>query len=61
MKFDALGENGAAAAFIFQWQKGSFVQVLPSGTAGSVRSSRPPAWPAESRPGQLVRMKGLAR
>ena len=22
--FDALGENGAAAAFVFQWQKGNF-------------------------------------
>jgi branched-chain amino acid transport system substrate-binding protein len=28
--FDALGENGAAAAFVFQWQQGKFVQVLPS-------------------------------
>ncbi len=27
VKFDALGENGAAAAFIFQWQRGSFNQV----------------------------------
>ncbi len=24
VKFDALGENGAAAAFVFQWQKGDF-------------------------------------
>jgi branched-chain amino acid transport system substrate-binding protein len=31
--FDALGENGAAAAFVFQWQQGKFVEVLPS-TAG---------------------------
>src|SRR6185437_6941025 len=38
VKFDALGENGAAAAFIFQWQnKGTqFVQVLPQGVSGSV-------------------------
>ena len=36
VKFDALGENGAAAAFVFQWQKGYFDQVLPVGTAGSV-------------------------
>jgi branched-chain amino acid transport system substrate-binding protein len=44
VKFDALGENGAAAAFIFQWQQGSFDQVLPTGTAGSVRviSAKPP-------------------
>jgi branched-chain amino acid transport system substrate-binding protein len=32
--FDALGENGAAAAFVFQWQRGKFVQVLPT-MAGS--------------------------
>jgi branched-chain amino acid transport system substrate-binding protein len=30
VRFDALGENGAAAAFVFQWQQGKFVQVLPS-------------------------------
>ncbi|HYB14711.1 MAG TPA: amino acid ABC transporter substrate-binding protein, partial [Streptosporangiaceae bacterium] len=29
VRFDALGENGAAAAFVFQWQQGSFDQVLP--------------------------------
>jgi branched-chain amino acid transport system substrate-binding protein len=29
VRFDALGENGAAAAFVFQWQQGKFVQVLP--------------------------------
>ena len=31
VKFDALGENGAAAAFIFQWQQNKFNQVLPIG------------------------------
>jgi branched-chain amino acid transport system substrate-binding protein len=30
VRFDALGENGAAAAFVFQWQQGKFVQVLPN-------------------------------
>jgi hypothetical protein len=34
VRFDALGENGAAAAFVFQWQQGQFVQVLPSATDG---------------------------
>ena len=29
VKFDAKGENGAAAAFVFQWQKGNQVQALP--------------------------------
>jgi branched-chain amino acid transport system substrate-binding protein len=44
VKFDALGENGDAAAFVFQWQKGSFRQVLPDGTAGSVSitATKPP-------------------
>jgi branched-chain amino acid transport system substrate-binding protein len=34
VRFDALGENGAASAFVFQWQQGKFVQVLPT-MAGS--------------------------
>ena len=37
VKFDSMGENGAAAAFVFQWQSGAnFKQVLPVGSAGSV-------------------------
>ncbi len=45
VKFDALGENGAAAAFIFQWQQGGFKQVLPAGTPGSVSIfATKPAW-----------------
>jgi len=37
VKFDSLGENGAAAAFIFQWDKTglNFNQVLPLKAAGS--------------------------
>jgi len=44
VKFDALGENGAAAAFVFQWQHGSFSQVLPTGASGSVSilATKPP-------------------
>ena len=44
VKFDALGENGAAAAFVFQWQKGNYRQVLPSKTTGSVSitTTKPP-------------------
>jgi hypothetical protein len=44
VKFDALGENGAAAAFVFQWQHGSFSQVLPAGATGSVSilATKPP-------------------
>jgi ABC-type branched-subunit amino acid transport system substrate-binding protein len=36
VRFDALGKNGSASAFVFQWQHGSFVQVLPANAAGSV-------------------------
>jgi branched-chain amino acid transport system substrate-binding protein len=46
-KFDSLGENANAAAFVFQWQaNGSkFVQVLPTGTSGSVPIlATKPAW-----------------
>ena len=48
VRFDALGENGAAAAFVFQWQNGKFVQVLPLGSKCWTRS-RP--WGTASRPG----------
>ena len=49
VKFDALGENGAAASFVFQWQKGSFNQVLPARTSGSVPIlATKPAWAALS-------------
>ena len=36
VKFDSLGENGASAAFIFQWQDNGtkFTQVLPTGVPG---------------------------
>ena len=47
VKFDPLGENGAAAAFVSQWQVGctAFNQVLPVGTAGSVAIiATKPAW-----------------
>ena len=45
VKFDSLGRNGAATTFIFQWQNGKFVQVLPVGSAGSVKILNPkPAW-----------------
>jgi hypothetical protein len=45
VKFDSLGRNGAATTFIFQWQNGKYVQVLPLGTAGSVTILNPkPIW-----------------
>jgi branched-chain amino acid transport system substrate-binding protein len=45
-KFDSLGENSAADAFIFQWQSGAkFVQVLPTSASGSVAFlAVKPAW-----------------
>jgi branched-chain amino acid transport system substrate-binding protein len=45
VKFDALGENGAAAAFIFQWQQNNFNEVLPTGDPGaSTIIATKPAW-----------------
>ena len=36
VQFDSVGQNGKPAAFIFQWQGGKYVQVLPVGSQGSV-------------------------
>jgi branched-chain amino acid transport system substrate-binding protein len=47
VKFDSLGENANAAAFVFQWQKNGsqFLQVLPTGVSGSVPIiATKPAW-----------------
>jgi branched-chain amino acid transport system substrate-binding protein len=46
VKFDSLGENSAADAFIFQWQGGGkFVQALPASAPGSVAIlASKPAW-----------------
>jgi branched-chain amino acid transport system substrate-binding protein len=47
VRFNAVGENVRAIAFIFQWQNGKFVQVLPAGAAGSVPILYPkPHWAA---------------
>jgi branched-chain amino acid transport system substrate-binding protein len=35
VQFNKLGENQKPAAFVFQWQNGSFNQVLPAGAQGS--------------------------
>lgn len=44
-KFNSLGENLVSTAFIFQWQHGKFVQVLPLGAPGSVKILYPkPHW-----------------
>jgi branched-chain amino acid transport system substrate-binding protein len=45
VRFNSLGENLVATAFIFQWQNGKFVQVLPLGAKGSVKILYPkPNW-----------------
>jgi len=45
VKFDSLGRNGQATTYVFQWQNGNFVQVLPVAAAGSVKILNPkPAW-----------------
>ncbi len=45
VRFNSLGENLVATAFIFQWQDGKFVQVLPVSAAGSVKIIYPkPNW-----------------
>jgi branched-chain amino acid transport system substrate-binding protein len=45
-QFNSIGQNIVASHFIFQWQTGAkFVQVLPTGAAGSVPIVNPkPAW-----------------
>jgi branched-chain amino acid transport system substrate-binding protein len=45
VQFNSLGENVKAIAFIFQWQNGNFVQVLPAAAPGSVKILYPkPNW-----------------
>ena len=41
VKFNSLGENVAAKAYIFQWQHGTFVQVLPKGDKNSKKPEFP--------------------
>jgi branched-chain amino acid transport system substrate-binding protein len=45
VQFNNLGQNVKAIAFIFQWQNGQFVQVLPVAASGSVKIIYPkPNW-----------------
>ena len=46
VKFDSLGENSSAAAFIFQWQNNGskYVQVLPEGGVSVPIIATKPAW-----------------
>jgi branched-chain amino acid transport system substrate-binding protein len=44
-KFNAKGENTIGKSLVFQWQKGSLVQTLPTSAAGSVSPLFPkPGW-----------------
>ncbi len=46
VKFDATGQNVAALAYLFQWQKGSLVPVYPPSAQGAVAPEFPkPNWP----------------
>jgi hypothetical protein len=43
--FDALGENGKAAGFMFQWNNGNFVQALDTNGAPTAQFiASKPAW-----------------
>jgi branched-chain amino acid transport system substrate-binding protein len=44
VKFDSVGENLQATAFVFQWQKGSLIQVLPAGAGSSAVQYPKAAW-----------------
>lgn len=47
VRFAADGENAAATPYVFQWQKGKLVAVLPTGLAGVVPiEATKPAWGA---------------
>jgi len=46
VKFDSTGQNVAALAYLFQWQKGSLVPVFPASAQGAVAPVFPkPNWP----------------
>jgi len=45
VKFDDTGQNVAAQAYLFQWQKGSLVPVYPSAVASAQPTFPKPNWP----------------
>lgn len=45
VKFDSTGQNTAATAYLFQWQKGQLVPVYPSSVATASPEFPKPAWP----------------
>lgn len=45
VKFNSIGENPVLPAYVFQWQNGQVVQVLPTNSPGSVKVLFPkPGW-----------------
>jgi branched-chain amino acid transport system substrate-binding protein len=44
VKFDAVGQNLQATAFVFQWQKGTLEQVLPAGSGAMAIQYPKTAW-----------------
>lgn len=45
VKFDATGQNTAALAYLFQWQKGSLIPVYPANAAKASPLFPKPQWP----------------
>jgi branched-chain amino acid transport system substrate-binding protein len=45
VKFDATGQNTAAIAYLFQWQKSSFIPVYPADAAKGSTLFPKPQWP----------------
>ena len=45
VKFDSTGQNTAATAYLFQWQKGQLVPVYPASVATVGPMFPKPAWP----------------
>ncbi len=45
VKFDSTGQNTAARAYLFQWQKGSLIPIYPSSAATAPPEFPKPAWP----------------
>ena len=45
VKFDSTGQNTAATAYLFQWQKGQLVPVYPASVATASPVFPKPAWP----------------
>ena len=45
VKFDSTGQNTAATAYLFQWQNGQLIPVLPSSVASAPPEFPKPNWP----------------